>query len=52
MFSISSVQVGDYKIEVEAPGFKKAVVTDVHAVVAKSYIGRRSNWRSATSRRR
>ncbi len=30
------VAVGDYKVEVEAAGFKKAVVTDVHALVAKS----------------
>lgn len=28
--------VGDYKVEVEAAGFKKAVVTDIHALVAKS----------------
>ena len=28
--------VGDYKVEVEASGFKKAVVTDIHALVAKS----------------
>lgn len=27
--------IGDYKIEVEAPGFKKAQVTDIHALVAK-----------------
>ncbi|MCM3901759.1 MAG: TonB-dependent receptor [Pyrinomonadaceae bacterium] len=30
------VAVGDYKVEVEAAGFKKAVVTDIHALVSKS----------------
>lgn len=35
-FSFESVPVGDYKIEVEAKGFKKGVTTDVHALVAKS----------------
>ena len=29
------VSIGDYKIEVEAAGFKKAAVTDIHALVAK-----------------
>lgn len=29
------VQPGDYRIEVEARGFRKEVVTDVHALVAK-----------------
>lgn len=30
------VAVGDYKIEVEATGFKKKAVTDIHALIAKS----------------
>ena len=30
------VSVGDYKVEVEASGFKKVAVTDIHALVAKS----------------
>jgi hypothetical protein len=30
------VTVGDYKIEVEATGFKKKAVTDIHALIAKS----------------
>lgn len=29
------IPVGDYKVEVEAPGFKKKAVTDIHALVAK-----------------
>jgi hypothetical protein len=33
-FSFEAVQVGDYKVEVEAAGFKKGVVTDVHAIVS------------------
>ena len=33
-FSFEAVQVGDYKLEVEAPNFKKAVVTDIHALIA------------------
>jgi hypothetical protein len=33
-FSFEAIQVGDYRIEVEASGFKKAVVTDIHALVA------------------
>jgi hypothetical protein len=33
-FSFEAVQVGDYRIEVEAQGFKKGVVTDVHALVS------------------
>jgi hypothetical protein len=33
-FSFEAVQVGDYRIEVEAKGFKKGVVTDVHALVS------------------
>ena len=34
LFSFEAIQVGDYKIEVEAPGFKKGVVTDIHALVS------------------
>src|SRR4026208_1951736 len=34
-FSFEAVQVGDYRIEVEAAGFKKGVVTDIHALIAK-----------------
>jgi len=34
-YSFESVAVGDYKIGVEAPGFKKGVVTDVHALLNK-----------------
>jgi hypothetical protein len=34
LFSFEAVQVGDYKIEVEASGFKKAVLTDIHALIA------------------
>src|SRR5712692_8093631 len=34
-YAFEFVTVGDYKIEVEAKGFKKAVVTDVHALVSK-----------------
>jgi Carboxypeptidase regulatory-like domain/TonB dependent receptor len=30
------IPVGDFKIEVEAAGFKKAVITDIHALIAKS----------------
>jgi Carboxypeptidase regulatory-like domain/TonB dependent receptor len=33
-FSFEQVPVGDYKLEVEAKGFKKALVTDVHASIA------------------
>jgi hypothetical protein len=33
-FSFEAVQVGDYRIEVEAAGFKKGVVTDIHALIA------------------
>lgn len=33
-FSFEQVAVGDYKIEVEAQGFKKALITDVHALIA------------------
>ncbi len=34
-YSFELVPVGDYRIEVEGKGFKKAVVTDVHALVSK-----------------
>src|SRR5882724_8827133 len=34
-YSFDFIQVGDYRLEVGAPGFKKAVVKDVHALVAK-----------------
>ncbi|HEV2836653.1 MAG TPA: TonB-dependent receptor [Pyrinomonadaceae bacterium] len=34
VFSFEAIQVGDYKVEVEAQGFKKGVVTDIHAQVA------------------
>ena len=34
LFSFEAVQVGDYRLEVEAPGFKKSVVTDIHALIA------------------
>src|ERR1051325_4204528 len=35
IFSFEQVSVGDYRIEVEAKGFKKGVLTDVHALVSK-----------------
>ena len=35
IFTFEQVAVGDYRVEVAAKGFKKAVVTDVHALVAK-----------------
>jgi len=35
-YSFDFVPVGDYRIEVEAKGFKKAVMNDVHALVAKA----------------
>src|SRR4029453_2554596 len=34
-YSFDFVQVGDYRIEVEAKGFKKALVNDVHVLFAK-----------------
>ena len=34
-YSFDAVDPGDYRLEVEAKGFKKSVVTDVHALVAK-----------------
>ena len=36
LFSFEAIQVGDYKVEVEATNFKKAVITDVHALIAKT----------------
>jgi hypothetical protein len=33
-FTFEAVQVGDYRLEVEATGFKKGVVTDIHALIA------------------
>ena len=35
-YSFDFIQVGDYRLEVEAKGFKKALVPDVHALVAKA----------------
>jgi hypothetical protein len=34
-YGFDFIAPGDYKVEVEAPGFKKALVTDIHALVAK-----------------
>ncbi|HEU4770338.1 MAG TPA: carboxypeptidase-like regulatory domain-containing protein, partial [Pyrinomonadaceae bacterium] len=34
VYNFEAVQVGDYKVEVEAPNFKKGVVTEVHALVS------------------
>src|SRR5262249_578326 len=34
-YSFDFVQVGDYRLEVEVKSFKKAVINDVHALVAK-----------------
>lgn len=34
LFSFEAVRVGDYRVEVEAAGFKKGVVTDIHALVS------------------
>lgn len=34
-YAFEFVPVGDYKVEVESKGFKKAVVTSVHALVSK-----------------
>lgn len=33
-FAFEAVQVGDYRVEVGAAGFKKGVVTDIHALIA------------------
>src|SRR5882724_11912582 len=35
VFSFEQVPVGDYRMEVTATGFKKAIVTTVHALVAR-----------------
>ena len=35
-YSFDFIQVGDYRLEVEAKGFKKAITTDVHALVSKA----------------
>jgi len=35
VFSFEQVPVGDYRMEVTAKGFKKAIVTDVHALISK-----------------
>jgi len=34
-YSFDAVEPGDYRLEVEAKGFKKSVTTDIHALVAK-----------------
>src|SRR5260370_162880 len=34
-YSFDFVQPGDYRLDVEAKGFKKSVVNDIHALVAK-----------------
>ena len=39
-FVFEAVQVGDYRLEVEASGFKKGVITDVHALIAKAVASR------------
>ena len=36
LYVFDFIAVGDYKVEVEATGFKKKAVTDIHALVAKS----------------
>lgn len=36
VYAFDFLAVGDYKVEVEASGFKKKAVTDIHALVAKS----------------
>ncbi len=36
IYSFELLQVGDYKIEVEAPGFKKAQITGIHALVSNT----------------
>lgn len=35
VFTFEGIAVGDYRVEIEATGFKKSVVTDVHALVDK-----------------
>ena len=34
-YSFDAVEPGDYRLEVEAKGFKKSVTTEIHALVAK-----------------
>jgi len=34
-YSFDAVDPGDYRLEVESKGFKKSVITDIHAAVAK-----------------
>lgn len=36
VYAFDFLAIGDYKVEVEAAGFKKGAVTDIHALVAKS----------------
>ena len=35
VFTFEQVAVGDYRLEVEAKGFKKGVITNLHALVSK-----------------
>ncbi len=35
-YSFDFIQVGDYRMEVEAKGFKKSLVPDIHALVSKA----------------
>src|SRR5437899_12594161 len=35
VFSFEQVPVGDYRVEATATGFKKAVVTEVHALISR-----------------
>src|SRR5437870_12114899 len=35
VFTFEQIPVGDYRVEVEAKGFKKAIITDIHALVSK-----------------
>lgn len=35
VFTFEQIPVGDYRMEVTATGFKKAIITDVHALVSK-----------------
>src|SRR6266571_1647703 len=36
VYAFESVSPGDYRVEVEAKGFKKAAITNVHALVSKA----------------
>src|SRR5437762_5516907 len=36
VYAFESVSPGDYRLEIEAKGFKKAAITNVHALVSKS----------------